>query len=460
MPDAGHYMHPHSPSPHSGSPAAGGPVPAVSLDDARPRGEAGVRPSGDGIGNRSDDGSGDGPRGRPGAPAPGGGDPGNGGSALPGSVPLLPPADPPSGPAYPGAAAEAPPIRAGAAVLIDFETGMVLYEQNMHRRLHPASTTKVMTAILALEYSFLDETTGVSRRAAGTPGSSMGIRAGETYTVAELLRGILLPSGNDAAVALAEHVSGTEERFAELMNDKAAQLGLRNSHFLNSHGLTRQGHYASAYDLAMLTRYAYGLPNFRDVVCRRSDRVCGQDGRPLTLHNTNRLLWFHDFVDGVKTGTTSAAGPCLIASGSREGHRLIAVVLNSRNRWNDAAALLDWGFDTFRPASLASRGGIIGYVPLAGGFTDEIPYAAAGDLVIPVPREDARISVRLNMPPVWPAPVRTGETLGTYEVAVDGQAAASVPLVAVRGASAFSWPGALLRFLTPGLDMVGPGGGT
>lgn len=420
---------------HSGPGGNGGTAaPAASLDETRPRGEA------DPARLRGGDGG------------------GGSGAALLSDMPLLPPTEPPPAPVYPDAAAEAPPVRARAAVLIDFDTGMVLYERNMHRRLHPASTTKVMTAILALEYGLLDEEAAVSRRAAGTPGSSMGIRAGETYTVAELLRGILLPSGNDAAVALAEHISGTEEHFAELMNDKVGQLGLRNSHFLNSHGLTRQGHYASAYDLAMLTRYAYGLPNFRDVVCLRSDRVCSQDGRALTLHNTNRLLWFHDFVDGGKTGTTSAAGPCLIVSGSREGHRLIAVVLNSSNRWNEAGALLDWGFETFRPVSFAARGGVIGRIPLTGGFAEELPYTAAEDLVIPVPRRARDTRVEIDVPPGASAPVRAGQQLGFYRVLVDGQPAASVPLVAARGAAAYSWPGALLRALTPGLDLVGPGG--
>jgi len=234
-----------------------------------------------------------------------------------------------------------PSLSAGSAILADAATGRVLYQKNAAAPRAPASTTKIMTALLALERAPLTETVRIPP-GIQVPGTTAHLSPGETVTLEELLYGLLLPSGNDAAQALALHVSGSEEAFVAAMNARAAELGLSHTHFLNSHGLDAPGHVSSAADLLALTREAFRHPAFAHIVATPATSMGGHDWR-----NRNRLLGQYPGADGVKTGTTAAAGECLVASASRDAHRLIAVVLGSDDRYADATALLDYGFANY-----------------------------------------------------------------------------------------------------------------
>lgn len=334
----------------------------------------------------------------------------------------------------PWAMAKPPRLSSGAAVLMDWRTGRVLYEKDAQRRRDPASTTKVLTALIALEIGRMDDLVTVSRRAAFTPGSSMYIKKGEIYSLHDLLHGLLLRSGNDAAVAIAEHLAGSVEEFAKLMNARAREAGAMNSQFANPHGLTDARHYTTAYDLALITRQALQNETFRSIVSlREASLTFEQQNRDVVLNNTNRLLHQAAEFDGVKTGTTAAAGACLIASATREEHKLIAVALHSGNRWSDASRLLDWGFDSYRLALLGHQGEVLFTTPVKGGKQDAVPLSLSRDLAAVLPREPGlEPEVRLHLPEEVKAPVRQGQAIGRVTVAHDGQVQTEALLTAVE----------------------------
>jgi D-alanyl-D-alanine carboxypeptidase (penicillin-binding protein 5/6) len=247
-------------------------------------------------------------------------------------------------------ASDVPQIGAQSAIVVEYPGGRILYSKNEHERMAPASLTKIMTAILALEYA------GPGEIVAATPDdlvgeSAMGLVSGEQQTMLDMLYGMMLPSGNDAAMAIARHLGSTVGanvqaegadpigRFAVMMNVRAQQLGLAESHFLNPHGLDAEGHYSTAYDLASLSWYALHIPEFNKVVAQAYYEA---PGHPLL--NTNEMLTRYEGADGIKTGWTDGCGLCLVTSASRGGHRLISVVLNAPQWWKDSADILDYGF--------------------------------------------------------------------------------------------------------------------
>lgn len=352
----------------------------------------------------------------------------------------------------PPAALRPPRLTADAAILLDAATGDVLWARDAGTARAPASTTKIMTALLALELGSLDDLVTVSRRAAGTPGSSSHLRAGERIPLGELLKGLLLRSGNDAAVAIAEHLAGSTSAFADLMNARASQLGLRATHFTNPHGLTQPGHYASAYDLALLARAAMAYPAFAAIVRTPVGEMAGLSPGDRSfvrrLHNTNRLLLAYDWVDGVKTGTTAAAGSCLVASGNRNGRRLIAVVLHSDNRWRDAVRLLEYGYAAFDFVPVAVAGEVQRTVRVRGGRERYLGLAAARTLTVPVPVGAApQLVVRTAVAEPVRAPVAAEARLGTLTVALGGRTLGTVALVAARAVARAAWWQMLLRWL-------------
>ncbi|MCE5286252.1 MAG: D-alanyl-D-alanine carboxypeptidase, partial [Pelosinus sp.] len=239
-------------------------------------------------------------------------------------------------PLYTSAAAKPPAIDAQAAILLDAKTGQILYNKNMNARLAPASTTKILTAIIAIESGRLDDTVKISARSAGTGGSSMHLYAGQLITLRELVTGLLLRSGNDAAVAIAEYLAGSTDEFVNIMNQKAHLIGAYNSQFKNPNGLSAAGHYSTAFDLACLARYALLDPTFAAIVNTKETTIEWLDrrghGTDKALRNTNKLLWMLADADGVKTGTTGEAGPCLVSSATRGNQKLIAVVLHDHAR--------------------------------------------------------------------------------------------------------------------------------
>jgi D-alanyl-D-alanine carboxypeptidase (penicillin-binding protein 5/6) len=342
--------------------------------------------------------------------------------------------------AGPGAAAPPPQIKARAAVLMDARTGTVLYEKNSRERNAPASTTKIMTAILAIESGRLDDQVKVSLRAAATQGSSMHLYAGQTITLRELLSGLLLRSGNDAAVAIAEHLAGTSEAFVALMNERALALGAAGTHFSNPHGLSAPGHYSSAYDLALLARFALADPTFAAIVGSKEISIEWLDRRgrekDINLRNTNKLLWMFEEADGVKTGTTGEAGPCLVSSATRGNHKLIAVVLHDHHRWYDSMQLLKYGFDNYDLYDYVPQGAVIAAIPVEGGLAEAVDAVVAAPAALLVPAADyARVTVEIDLPKIVKAPVYQGQKIGEIVFFVGDKAEKTVDIVASREVS-------------------------
>ncbi|WP_337286595.1 D-alanyl-D-alanine carboxypeptidase family protein [Candidatus Methylomirabilis sp.] len=260
-------------------------------------------------------------------------------------------------------------LNAASAVLMDTDTGAILFARHPMEQRAPASTTKIMTALLILEEGRLDDKVVITERAAAVTGTGLGLRRGQQVVLRDLLWAILLKSANDAALAAAEHVGGSEERFVARMNAKADALGMQGTHFANPHGLDDPEHYSTAYDLAILTRQALRNPTFAHMVQTREARFAIRTGRNGSvvkrkiLRTHNQLLGQFVGADGVKTGYTERAGRCLVASATRGDHQLIAVLLNDSRRWTEAAALLEYGF-------AALGGGASNLGVLDGGSTD------------------------------------------------------------------------------------------
>lgn len=235
-------------------------------------------------------------------------------------------------------------VSAEAAIVMDAESGEVICELDAYSPRPPASLTKVMTAILALEKAEMDDVCVVSKEAAATGESHIGFVAGEEITLENLLYGALLKSGNDACVAIAENVGDDMEQFVAMMNLKAKLIGCKNTHFTNTNGLPDENHYSTCYDLALISRYALQNEMFAEIVGTQSYTMEWVGGRKKEINNTNRMLSIYDGAIGVKTGTTNAAGQCLIAAAERGGKCYIAVVLKSQNRFLDCTKLLDYAF--------------------------------------------------------------------------------------------------------------------
>jgi serine-type D-Ala-D-Ala carboxypeptidase (penicillin-binding protein 5/6) len=240
-----------------------------------------------------------------------------------------------------------PFVNARAAVLIDEQTGKVLFSKNPQAIMEPASTTKIMTAILSIENGDLSKTVCVSATAASKDGTSMHLKPNERLTLKNLLYGLLLASGNDAAAAIAEYFGGTEANFAKLMTSKARSLGMQNTQFKNASGLPAYGHYTTAYDLALLTKYALKNKIFAQIVQTKETVIPeAKSGASLELVNHNKLLWQYPYTTGVKTGYTTRAGGCLVASAKQKNTTLIAVVLKSDVIYNDFKKLFNYGFQS------------------------------------------------------------------------------------------------------------------
>lgn len=256
-----------------------------------------------------------------------------------------PPTPTPGAPVKTGSQPE-PSIPAPFSIAIDARSGSILYARNMHGRVAPASLTKIVTALVAIEHGDLDEWVAVEFDDEELYDSTlMGIRNGEWYTLRDLLYGLMLPSGNDSALAIANHISGSEEQFAELMNIKVGQLGLTDSHFVNPHGLDEADHYSSPYDMAMITRYALRNSFFAKLAATRTWDVNGTRG--YTIYNLNRLLGNYPGADGVKVGYTEAAGPSIVASATRDGNQAIVAFMGGRDTAGESTRLFNYIFENF-----------------------------------------------------------------------------------------------------------------
>lgn len=314
---------------------------------------------------------------------------------------------------------DVPGNSAHAAILMHADTGDVLFEQNADEQMLIASTTKMMTALVVLENCDPLETVTVTREQCAVEGSSVYLRPGETYTVEDLLYGLMLASGNDAAMALACHVGGSIGGFAQMMNETAAELGLENTSFQNPHGLDAEGHYSSAHDLACIA--AEGMKNelFAQIVGTRTYTI-GEN----TYVNHNKLLWNYEGCRGIKTGYTMAAGRSLVSCAERDGLRLICVTLSDPNDWADHTALYDWGFENWEYRRVIPVGPLT-TLPVIAGSAETVRVAAVNNPGVLV-RRDSVTDIRLELPDFVYADVNAGTRAGSVVVTVDGEFAMRV----------------------------------
>lgn len=317
---------------------------------------------------------------------------------------------------------QAEAVSAKRAYVLDSVSGRTLYEKNPDERSLIASTTKIMTALIVCEQCNVLDRMRIPKEAVGIEGSSMYLREGEVLSIQELLYGLMLSSGNDAAVALAIYCGGTVEGFSELMNDKARNLGLKNTHFENPNGLDSPGHYSTARDLAKLAAYAMENPVFRKTVSAKSLMI-GQ--RYLTNHN--KLLWLVDGADGVKTGYTRAAGRILVSSAVRKDRRLVAVTIDDPDDWNDHAALLEEGFGRYTVRSIIKEGDLIDTLEVVGGENCRVSVLAAADYSYALAPEETPC-LMLPGPGFVFAPAVEGADAGYAYVLLAGKAIGKVPV--------------------------------
>lgn len=326
-----------------------------------------------------------------------------------------------------------PEIVGQAGLVMDVLTGKVLYEKNAHSPFEPASTTKIMTAILALEKGNLSDIVVTSEEPPRVDGSRIYLEEGEKLTLEQMLYGMMLNSGNDAAVAIAEHIGGDIESFVKMMNAKAREIGAYHTTFVNPSGLPDEGHLTTAYDLALISRYALlNLPEFRKIVSTKTLEIPWQaEEWDRQLINLNKLLWNYEGADGVKTGYTSTAGRTLVASATRDGWQLISVVLKSdANIWSDSMALLDYGFENFEIKNLVGKNSDVAEEDVKYG--DPVKLVTKDGLTSVVKKNDLPISKKLVINQDIKAPVSKGEVLGQLIFYQGEEQLGSVNLIAAN----------------------------
>ncbi|MFP5502262.1 MAG: D-alanyl-D-alanine carboxypeptidase family protein, partial [Candidatus Sericytochromatia bacterium] len=328
----------------------------------------------------------------------------------------------------------APALSAAAAVVLDVQSGQLLFGRNTHTRRAPASTTKIMTGLLAVESGRLDEVVTISKRAASIGEATIYLKEGEQLTLRELTYGVLLSSGNDASTAVAEFVAGSEAKFVEMMNERAKELGLTNTHFNNPHGLPAEDHYSTAYDLAQLLRVAIQNPEWQAIAATKWKKVPLQgkaDGR--TLKNHNKLLWSYPYASSGKTGYTFAAGRCFVGSAKKGNRQVVQTVLGAPDLWADAQKMLAYGLDNFENLLVARRGEVVGTVPIQAGSNRVVEVIAPRDVSVCLPRgtvDSANLQQVWQLPDELVAPVEENQTVGKLIVRQGDKVLTSVPLVA------------------------------
>lgn len=344
-------------------------------------------------------------------------------------------------PGFAWAAPEQQPLletTAESAILIDAVTGKVLFEKDPDKELPPASVTKVMTLLVALDqlakgrFSLTDKVV-TSENAAGMGGSQVYLEPGEELSMREMLIAIAVGSANDACVAVAEHIAGSHEGFVQMMNDKAKELGLNHSNFVNGNGLPAEGHYTSARDLAIITREALKYPLFTKLTSvKRYDLRGGE----FVLWNTNKLLWWYDGCDGGKTGWTNEAKYCLASTVQRDGMRLIAVVMATpevRSHFRESMRLYNYGFAQYEAANVAKAGKTLGKIRVSKGETDwveAIPLTDVGTVVLKGKKDS--VNYKLTLEPYVKAPVKQRQKVGEITLYKDNKEELKVDLVAAR----------------------------
>ncbi len=364
-------------------------------------------------------------------------------------------------------------LSAQASILMDAEGGEVLYAQNADTRLPMASTTKIMTALVVVDQLHMTDPVCIDSRAVGIEGSSIYLYAGEWLTVEQLLMGLLLESANDAAVALALACCDSLELFAEQMNQKAAELGLTNTHFDNPHGLDSETHYTTARELARIAQAALAHPELRTIMSTRRATIplcdmrgpqpkepyleTGEELLPVgsrVLLNHNKMLRYYDGAIGVKTGYTKRSGRCLVSAAERDGLTLIAVTLNAPDDWSDHTSLLDYGFSRYTAVTLCGKGEYQTRLPVSGGKESYVMVSNPDSLTVTLPRDHGSISCRVELPRFLIASVKKQQPLGAlvFSCDIDGdgqrETIGRVPLITLYDVEATPPPSLLSRILS------------
>lgn len=318
---------------------------------------------------------------------------------------------------------------AGSAIVMEVKTGRILYAKNIYSRKPMASTTKIMTALLALENGNLESTIKVDKRAVGVEGSSIYLRYDENIKLIDLIYGLMLRSGNDSAVAIAHHISGSTDEFANLMNQKAKKIGAKNTNFKNPHGLHHKEHYTTAYDLALIARQALLNEDFKKIVSAKR-WVSDRDGYNV-FYNKNKTLSQFKGGDGVKTGYTKAAGRCLVTSATRNGMQILCVVLNDPNWFNDCYALMERGFQKYKPKKVLVKNNDIKSFTALKGKKEKSYMTVKEDIVIPVKEdEESKVMTVFECNEEYQTPIMKGQILGKAKVYVGDKLLATTELVA------------------------------
>ena len=340
---------------------------------------------------------------------------------------------------------------ARAAVVMDVNSNRILYSKNMDEKLAMASTTKIMTTLVAIESGRLDEKVTISKRASYMEGSSIYLREGEVHTVNDLLYAIMLRSGNDAATAVAEHIGGSVEGFAEMMNKKAREIGASNTRFANPHGLDAEGHYTTARDLALITSYALKNPLFSTIVSSKKKVMEGppSENWDRVMINKNKMLWQFDGGDGVKTGFTKKAGRCLVSSATRDGMRLVCVVLNCGPMWDESSALLEYTFKNYVKKRIVDKDSIFKVVEVRNGKERFVGVKPAEDFDLAL-RTDRVENIKLEAKDLKAAqaPLKKGGHAGRLEIYIDNNLLKTINLEyseSVESSSPFFYLKRILR---------------
>ncbi|MGI6224655.1 MAG: D-alanyl-D-alanine carboxypeptidase family protein [Peptococcales bacterium] len=321
----------------------------------------------------------------------------------------------------------APNIEGKAFVLIDGKTGQVLYGKEIDEKLYPASTTKILTTIIALEKGNLQDMVTISKNVPLVEGTKVYLRAGEKIELEKLLNAAMIHSANDAALAIAEHIGGSEEKFAQMMNEKAKELGVKNSNFVNPHGLTAENHYSTAYDLALISRYAMENPKFRELAQEKVYDWAGEEWQT-RLININKFLWRMEESTGIKSGYTSAARYTLAASAQKNTQELIAVILGSSDAriWDDAKALLEYGFANFQNLSLATDDEVVATLKVAND--QEVNLIPARSATIAVNNnEETNVERRLVLGDLS-LPIEAEKVVGELIISLNGEEKERIPV--------------------------------
>ena len=334
-----------------------------------------------------------------------------------------------------------PEVSSHSACVIDIDTGRILAAKNENEKSEPASITKIMTALIALENADIKKVVTIPGAAAGVEGSSIYIKAGEKYSLEDLLYGLMLRSGNDAATAIAIDVAGSVDAFVEKMNQKAQELGCTGTHFNNPHGLPDEKHYTTAHDMALITAAALRNDTFVKIVSTKN-YTAEPDGAGETRswQNKNKLLWQYEGAIGVKTGYTKSAGKTYVGAADRNGIRIAVVVLGAKDMWGDAATLLDDAFASYQQVDLIKDGQSTGVTPVLEGLSSEVEGITEGSLSKTLTKEEQEriVTKCVYQTPLY-ALVAKGDIIGSMQVYLDDEMIGSVPIVAAADVAAYDF---------------------